>query len=58
MSTKMKERARDAPPTGPWVEPVVIWLEKNIRKPLEGSFFDKWIASPTKELYIASKRRD
>lgn len=54
----MKERARDAPPTGPWVEPVVIWLEKNIRKPLEGSFFDKWIASPAKELYIASKRRD
>lgn len=58
MSTKIKDIARDAPPAGPWAEPIVIWLEKNVRKPLEGSLFDKWIASPAKEFYIASKRRD
>ena len=58
MSTKIKDIARGAPPTGPWIDPVVIWLEKYIRKPLEGTLFDNWIASPAKELYIASKRRD
>lgn len=27
------------------------WLEVNVRKPLEGSYFDIYIASPLKKVY-------
>lgn len=54
----IKKAASNSPPTGPYVEPIVIWLEVNVRKPLEGSWFDTWIATPAKTYYIAAKRRD
>lgn len=54
----LQEIAANAPPVGGLTEPFVIWLEENIRLPLEGTLFDQWIALPIKEYYIAAKRRD
>ena len=59
MSEKLKQAASSAPPiNGKVLEPVLILMEKYIRKPLEGTLFDKWIASPMKQYYIAARRRD
>ena len=59
MSEKMKEVARNAPPITTWtIEPTLIFLEEHVRKPLENTWFDHWIASPLKEYYIVAKRRD
>lgn len=58
LKMSIKKAASNSPPTGPYVEPIVIWLEVNVRKPLEGSWFDTWIATPAKTYYIAAKRRD
>ena len=30
---------------------IATWLEENIRKPLQGTTFDIWIARPLKEKY-------
>ena len=55
----MKEVARNAPPITTWtIEPTLIFLEEHVRKPLENTWFDHWIASPLKEYYIMAKRRD
>ena len=55
----MKEAASKSPPViTSYIEPVLIFLEVNVRKPLENTWFDKWIASPLKQYYIAAKRRD
>lgn len=54
----LQEIAANAPPVGGLTEPFVIWLEENIRLPLEGTLFDQWIALPIKEYYIAAKRRE
>lgn len=55
----MKEAASKAPPIKTSViEPVLIVLETYVRKPLEGTLFDQWVASPLKEYYVAAKRRD
>ena len=59
MSKKLKEAASRSPPiAAPIIEPALIFLENNVRKPLEDTWFDVWIASPLKEYYIAAKRRD
>ena len=58
MSEKLKDVASRAPPVGSAVEPVLQFLESRIRKPLEGTWFDQWIATPAKQYYIAMKRRD
>ena len=59
MSKKIKKIAKDAPPVQTsLIEPTLIYLENNIRKPLEGSWFDIWIAKPMKEYYITAKRKD
>ncbi len=55
MSEQIKKAAAK---TTSIIEPTLIFLENNVRKPLENSWFDKWIASPLKEYYIATKRRD
>ena len=55
----MKEAASKSPPViTSYIEPTLIFLENNVRKPLENTWFDKWIASPLKQYYIAAKRRD
>ena len=56
MSEKIKKSASDAPPPPKIIHGVLIWLENNVRKPLEGTTFDKWVAKPAKEYYIATKR--
>jgi hypothetical protein len=40
------------------VEPLLQFLEVNVRQPLAGTWFDHWIALPAKNYYIAAKRRD
>ena len=37
---------------------VVQWLEDNVRKPMEGTIFDIWVARPVKEKYKEITRRD
>lgn len=59
MSEKIKKAASNSPPISTSIiEPTLIFLENNVRKPLEKTWFDNWIASPLKEYYIAAKRRD
>ena len=56
MSEKLKEIASRAPPTPTVLHGILVWLENNVRKPLDGTAFDKWIAKLAKEYYIATKR--
>lgn len=59
MSDNIKKAASNSPPvSAPIIEPTLIFLENNVRKPLENTWFDVWIATPLKEYYIAAKRRD
>lgn len=30
---------------------VLVWLENNVRKPIEGSFVDVYFCAPVKKLY-------
>jgi len=54
--SSMKERASGAPPAPKELDSVLRWLEVRVRKPLEGTWFDRWIATPAKEFYIDAKR--
>ena len=35
----------------------LVWLEENIRKPLQGSLFDIWVASPVKKIYCEQRKQ-
>lgn len=37
---------------------ILFWLETNVRKPLEGSYFDLYIASPAKKIYCDTVKHD
>jgi len=37
---------------------ILSWLETNVRKPLEGSYFDKYIASPAKKIYCDTVKQN
>jgi hypothetical protein len=40
-------------PTRLHMPPVMlVWLEKNVRKPIEGSFVDVYFCAPVKNLYM------
>ena len=52
----MKERVSNAPPAPKELDTVLRWLEVKVRKPLEGTWFDRWIATPAKDFYIGAKR--
>ena len=54
--SSVKERASNAPPSPKELTAVLRWLEVNVRKPLEGTWFDRLIATPAKEFYIGAKR--
>lgn len=59
MSEKIQQVALNSPPISTTlIEPTLLFLENNVRKPLEHTWFDIWIASPVKQFYIAAKRRD
>ena len=53
---RRKERAKNAPPAPKELTSVLVWLENNVRKPLEGTWFDRWVATPAKEFYVTAKR--
>ena len=48
--------SKDAPPPPVYLDAVVRWLETNVRKPIEGSWLDTWVATPAKQYYIGAKR--
>lgn len=48
--------SNDAPPPPAYLDVVVRWLETNVRKPIEGSWLDTWVAIPAKQYYIGAKR--
>lgn len=52
-----RRTAKDAPPVPAYFEKVARWLETHVRRPLEGTWFDVWVATPAKEYYIQAKRR-
>ena len=56
MSEKIKKVAASAPALPGAIHGILVWLENNVRKPLEDTTFDKWVAKPAKEYYIATKR--
>ena len=35
----------------------LVWLEHNVRRPLEGSAFDVVVATPLKELYCGVRKQ-
>ena len=37
---------------------VLVWLECNVRKPVEGSWFDLYLALPAKKTYCALRRQN
>lgn len=45
-----------APPS--FLYPILQWLETNVRKPLEGSTFDKVVATPAKKFYTQTRKLD
>ena len=47
-----------APPPPSFLHPILQWLETNIRKPLEGSTFDKVVATPAKKFYTQTRKLD
>ena len=59
MFDKLQEAAAKSPPVpSSVVEPMLQFLEVNVRQPLAGTWFDQWVALPAKKYYIAAKRRD
>jgi hypothetical protein len=56
MSDKIKNITAGAPPVPGAIHGILVWLENNVRKPLEGTAFDKWVAKPAKQYYITTKR--
>ena len=32
----------------------LVWLENNVRKPIEGSFIDEYFCAPVKKLYVST----
>lgn len=56
MSERIEKIAAGAPPVPPAIHGILVWLENNVRKPLEDTTFDKWVATPAKEYYVATKR--
>ena len=55
---RVKDAASKAPPPPSGLHSVLVWLEKNVRKKIEGTLVDKWIATPAKEYYKAARRLD
>lgn len=37
---------------------ILVWLDTHVRKRLEGTVFDRWIASPAKTAYVKLRRLD
>ena len=37
---------------------ILILLEEYVRKPLSDTIFDRWIATPVKQLYIRTVHND
>jgi len=36
---------------------LLVWLEENVRKPLQGTKFDVYIAKPLKDVYCKIKKQ-
>ena len=53
-----EKAAANSPPAPRMVHVSLEWLDKNVRKPLEGTWFDKWIATPAKKYYVKAKRHE
>ena len=30
------------------IQPILVWLETNVRRPLDGSYLDTWLMTPAK----------
>lgn len=59
MFDKLTETAsKSSPVPSKLVEPLLQFLEVNVRQPLSGTWFDRWIALPAKNYYVTAKRRD
>lgn len=56
MSERVKRAASDSPPPPKVLHSILVWLEHKVRRPLETSVFDRWIATPAKEYYVAARR--
>ena len=37
---------------------ILVWLEDNVRKPLEGTSFDVYIAKPLKDAYCDNRKQN
>ena len=41
----------------PSLHSALVWLEVNVRQPLEGSLIDKTIFTPAKQLYLETRKQ-
>lgn len=41
----------------PSLHTALVWLEVNVRKPLEGSLIDKAVFTPAKQLYLDTRKQ-
>ena len=37
---------------------ILVWLEVNVRKPLEGTTFDVYVAKPLKDVYCDTRKQN
>ena len=49
------ECAQLRPPAHP---DVLVWLERNVRAPVDGWWIDRAVFSPAKRLYLRQRRQD
>ena len=45
-------------PLGHAALPALVWLERNVRRPLEGSWPDRVLFTPAKRAYCQLRRQD
>lgn len=47
----------DRVPAPPALHTVLSWLDRNVRRPCEGSFIDRTVFSPVKEAYVVARKQ-
>jgi hypothetical protein len=58
MSEKIKEIAQACTRPVPVFHGLLVFLDQNIKKPMEGTVIDKFVFEPAKQYYIDAKRLD
>jgi hypothetical protein len=58
MSDKIKDIAQACTVPVPIFHGLLVFLDKNIKKPMQGTIIDKFVFEPAKQYYVQAKRLD